>query len=115
MRNGSSIKCNKRGKRGTDADGGREGASGHDEFDVGDIHGKSEEGEGGDVSQHSQSYKFQEPSMLYLGMAGNLRRDGKGGRIKVAYSARGRVVYHHDHCNVALVFAFRVCRYRLPR
>ena len=67
--------------------------------------GRAKRGEEGDVSQHSQSYKFQEPSMLYLGMAGNLRRDGKGGRIKVAYSARGRVVYHHDHCNVALVFA----------
>ena len=58
MRNGRSIKCNK---------GGREGAAPttEREFDVDDIHGKKGERERGeDVSQHSQSYKFQEPYCL---------------------------------------------------
>ena len=73
MRNGLSIKCNKRGKRGTEP-GRIERGNGQDEFDGGDIHGKCEEGRG-DVSQHSQSYKFQEPSLLYLGRLGTC--DGK--------------------------------------
>ena len=62
MRNGLSIKCN------------REGAAAAAEFDVDDIHGKRGEGEV-DVSQHSQSYKFQEP--FYAVCPGNLRSQGK--------------------------------------